>query len=215
MRPSEQVISVTIDNSSVFVPGGGTGEPQYGFRRTELIAQQNNSSSALDEFMEVNTTTFHFSISHDDSKPLNYSHEYQIVFIEPGDGSHVFGVQLGTFSSVSFDTQKSQILLGSPFTNPTGILPVEFAHHFKILDHDLNVLFKTPFYRSIWHNFAIEVDWTALTLAVYYSQGRNGLKAVTPTTVNADVASGPTGQGDFHFGVLKVQDTSNPLARAI
>ena len=31
----------------------------------------------------------------DDSRPLNYTHEYQVLFIEPSDGSHVFGVQLG------------------------------------------------------------------------------------------------------------------------
>lgn len=45
--------------------------------------------------MEVGTSTFHFSIKEDPERPLNFTHEYQIVFIEPSDGTHVFGVQLG------------------------------------------------------------------------------------------------------------------------
>ena len=35
--PTEQTISMTIDNTSVFVPGGQA--PQLGFRRGEFIAQ--------------------------------------------------------------------------------------------------------------------------------------------------------------------------------
>ena len=30
-------------------------------------------------------------------KPLDLIHEYQVVFVEPSDGSHVFGVQLGGY----------------------------------------------------------------------------------------------------------------------
>lgn len=92
--PSEQAVSISIDNSSVFVPGGGP--PQYGFRRTELIAANNGDHADLIPLMEQGTTVFHFSIKKDETKPLNYNHEYQIVFIEPNDGTHVFGIQLGT-----------------------------------------------------------------------------------------------------------------------
>jgi hypothetical protein len=91
--PIEQPISITIDNSSVFVPGGAA--PQFGFRRTEFIAQANGSSSALDAIMEADTTVFHVSIQVDETRPLNLSHEYQIVFIEPDDGTHVFEIQIG------------------------------------------------------------------------------------------------------------------------
>ena len=93
LLPTEQAISMTIDNSSVFVPGGGP--PQYGFRRGEFIAQVNGDHNAFNAASEVGTTVYHFSIQRDDSKPLNYSHEYQIVWIEPNDGTHVFGVNLG------------------------------------------------------------------------------------------------------------------------
>ncbi|KAH9891890.1 hypothetical protein C8Q73DRAFT_763344 [Cubamyces lactineus] len=183
--PREQVISVTIDNSSVFVPGGGP--PQFGFRRTDLIAAVNGEHTELLTRMEENTTIFHFSIQKDDLRPLNYSHEYQIVFIEPNDGSHVFGIQLG-----------------SPFTNPTGALPAPNAHSFKVLDHALNVLFSTPFTSRTWHNFAVEVDWNARTLAVWYSQDAELLRLVKATTPNPTTAAGPDGQGDFHIALLKL-----------
>ncbi|KAJ7127484.1 hypothetical protein C8R46DRAFT_1145604 [Mycena filopes] len=135
--------------------------------------------------METGATVFHFSIKADLLRPLNYRHEYQIVFIEPSDGTHVFGIQLG-----------------SPFTNPTQHLPAPNAHSFKVLDHALNVLFSTPFLPLTWHNFAIQVDWDARTLRVSYSTDARALEAVSPVTPNPTVAVGAV--GDFHFGVLKL-----------
>ncbi|KAI9066003.1 glycoside hydrolase family 131 protein [Trametes sanguinea] len=183
--PREQVISVTIDNSSVFIPGGGP--PQYGFRRTDLIAAVNGEHTELITRMESNTTVFHFSIQKDDLRPLNFSHEYQIVFIEPNDGSHVFWIQLG-----------------SPFTDPTGPLPDPNAHSFKVLDHALNVLFSTPFASNVWHNFAVQVDWNNRTLAVWYSEDTELLRLVKASTPNPTTALGPDGQGDFHIALLKL-----------
>ncbi|TFK70560.1 hypothetical protein BDN72DRAFT_887930 [Pluteus cervinus] len=183
--PLEQAVSVTIDNSSVFYPGGNN--PQFGFRRTELIAQKNKDHSGLNQVLEVGTTVFHFSIKKDLTRPLNYDHEYQIVFIEPNDGTHVFGVQLG-----------------SPFTNPTGRLPAKDAHSFKVLDHSLNVLFTTPFLPETWHNFAVQVDWDNRTLAVFFSKDGAPLKPVTKVVPNPTVQPGAAGQGDFHVGVLKL-----------
>ncbi|KAJ7819682.1 hypothetical protein B0H13DRAFT_1528661, partial [Mycena leptocephala] len=147
--------------------------------------QKNGSSSALDTEMEMGVSVFHFSIKADLLRPLNYTHEYQIVFIEPSDGTHVFGIQLG-----------------SPFTNPTGQLPVKNARSFKVLDHALNVLFTTPFTPLLWHNFAITVDWANRTLMVSYSIEGLPLKAVTPTVQNPTATAGAL--GDFHFGVLKL-----------
>ncbi|KIM43056.1 glycoside hydrolase family 131 protein, partial [Hebeloma cylindrosporum] len=182
--PIEQVLAVSIDNSSVFVPGGN---PQNGFRRTDIIAQKDGSPANLLPLMETGVTVFHFSIKADKKRPLNYTHEYQIVFIEPNDGSHVFGIQLG-----------------SPFTNPTGELPVQDAHNFKVLDHALNVLFSTPFTSGCWHNFAVQVDWDNRTLAVLFSKGNMPLKPVTKVVPNSSAAAGTAGQGEFHFGVLKL-----------
>lgn len=97
-------------------------------------------------------------------------------------------------------------IIGSPFTNPTGPLPVATAHSFKVLDHALNVLFTAPFSPAVWHNFAIQVDWNQRTLSVFYSTGGDWLRAVTDTRLNPTAASGSDGQGDFHFGVLKVSE---------
>jgi hypothetical protein len=94
--PNEQVIAVAIDNSSVFLPGGTN--PQFGFRRTDIIAQKGGSAAnphLVIPLIETGVTVFHFSIKADPARPLNYTHEYQIVFIEPNDGSHVFEIQLG------------------------------------------------------------------------------------------------------------------------
>jgi hypothetical protein len=91
---------------------------------------------------------------------------------------------------------------GSPFTNPTGKLPAKDAQYFKVLDHSLNVLFKTPFKSDVWHNFGVQVDWDARTLAVLYSSGFQPLKVVTKALPNTGVSAGT--RGEFHIGVLKV-----------
>ncbi|GJE92570.1 glycoside hydrolase family 131 protein [Phanerochaete sordida] len=185
LLPREQVISISIDNSSVFVPG--SGGPQFGFRRTEFIAANNGDHNDLNPILETGTTVFHVSIKQDPTRPLNVSHEYQIVFIEPSDGSHVFELQLG-----------------SPFTDPTGPLPAPGAHSFKVRDHALDVLFETPFAPGAWHNFGVQVDWTQRTLAVLYSAGAAPLAVVVRAAPNLSAAPGAAGQGDFHFGVLKL-----------
>ena len=74
-----------------------------------------------------------------------------------------------------------------------------------MLDHALNVFFSTPFTADVWHNFAVEVDWNARTLVVFYSQDAESLRPVTDTVPNSSAASSSAGQGDFHFGVLKVR----------
>ncbi|KAK0222249.1 hypothetical protein IW262DRAFT_1272143 [Armillaria fumosa] len=190
---TEQAISVTIDWTSIFTPGSSS--PQYGFRRTELIAQKGGSATALNEEIDKGVSVFHFSIKADETHPLNYTHEYQIVFIEPSDGSHVFGLRLE----------------GSPFTIPTGVVPAPNAASFNVLDHDLNVLFATSFTEGTWHNFAIEVDWENLTLKVFYSMNNAPLEAVTDATPNTSAGTGVV--GDFHFGILKLP-LVNPLDSA-
>lgn len=95
--------------------------------------------------------------------------------------------------------------IGSPFTYPTGRLPVANAQSLRILAHDLTVVFETPFTRNDWHNFAVQVDWDALTLGVYYSKNWSPLAPTSRKTVpDTGAVAGPDGQGDFHFGVLKV-----------
>ncbi|KAG8712788.1 hypothetical protein FRC08_014104 [Ceratobasidium sp. 394] len=184
---SEQTVSVKIDNSSIFVPGGNPANSQYGFRRTEIIAQNDRT------VLESGKSVWHFSIMPDAKRPLNYKHEYQIVFIEPDDGTHVFGVKVG-----------------SSFTVPTASkLPTATAHNLEVLDHALNVMYSTPFDPLTWHNFAVQVDWDARTLGVFASKGPLPLKKVSRLVSNNSTQSGAAGQGDFHFGVLKL-----PLANS-
>ncbi|THU84686.1 hypothetical protein K435DRAFT_806507 [Dendrothele bispora CBS 962.96] len=182
----EQALSITIDGTSIFLPGGSN--PQNGFRRTDFIAQNTSLTSSLTSVTEVGVTKFHFSIRDDPDLPLNLTHEYQIVFIEPSDGTHVFDVQLG-----------------SPFTNPTAQdLPVADAASLRVRDHASDVLFSTAFTNDTWHNFAVQVDWDQLTLQVFYSTDGNQLESVTDVIPNNSVAQGSAGQGDFHIAVLKL-----------
>ncbi|KAG1739392.1 uncharacterized protein EDB91DRAFT_1053830 [Suillus paluster] len=183
--PIEQPMTISIDNTSIFVPGGST--PQNGFRRTELIAQKNGNHTALNAVADAGTTVFHVSILEDPERPLNFSHEYQIVWIEPNDGTHVFEIQLG-----------------SPFTIPTGTVPVSDARFLKVRNHALDLLFETPFTCKDWHNFAVQIDWTNLTLGVFYSTNGEPLKNVTGIVENSSASPGAAGQGDYHFGLLKL-----------
>lgn len=94
---------------------------------------------------------------------------------------------------------------GSPFTDPTGPLPSPGAHNITVLDHATNVIFQTPFTSNTWHNFAVQVDWVNLKLGAFYSANNEELNAVTDgLQPNPTTPTGAAGQGDFHFGVLKV-----------
>ena len=96
------------------------------------------------------------------------------------------------------------LVLGSPFTIPTGTAPVSDAASLKVRNHALTLLFETPFTPNDWHNFAIQVDWTNLTLGVFYSTNATPLAPVTGLVNNTGVPTGAAAVGDYHFGVLKV-----------
>lgn len=102
--------------------------------------------------------------------------------------------------------------LGSPFTIPTGTVPVSNARSLKVRNHALDLLFETPFTSHDWHNFAVQIDWANLNLGVFYSTNGQPLKAVTGLVKNSGASRGAAGQGDYHFGVLKV---SKPLYDSI
>ncbi|KAI0044808.1 glycoside hydrolase family 131 protein [Auriscalpium vulgare] len=189
----EQTILSTIDNTSIFTPG--SSPPQTGFRRGEIIAQPyaGANRTIFDSEIETGISTFHFSIQSVKALPLNYTHEYQVVWIEPTDGTHVFDLQIGT---------------------PFNTTPSAASHDLKIRTHNRTVIFSTPFVPEQWHNFAVVVDWTRLTVRTFYSIGAGHLSAVSPTVANTGVTSGADGQGEFHFGILKLPliDPSQPAA---
>jgi len=74
----------------------------------------------------------------------------------------------------------------------------------RIRSHNSSVLFQTPFAANTWHNFAVAVDWDKLNLQVFYSQNASPLTAVSSVENNLGEVQGPNGQGDFHFGLLKL-----------
>ncbi|KAI0265686.1 hypothetical protein BC834DRAFT_924255 [Gloeopeniophorella convolvens] len=190
----DQPIRSAIDNSSVFTPGGSA--PQLGFRRGEIIAQpfENGNRTTFDAVLESGVTAFHFSVQADEQLPLNYEHEYQVVWIEPNDGTHVFDLQIGTPFNTTLSSAAARVL--------------------RIRAHDGTVLFQTSFTPASWHNFAVAVDWDNLTLKVFYSKDALPLTAVSKVEPNSSATKGPDGQGEFHFGVLKLPliDLSEPAS---
>ncbi|KMS82356.1 hypothetical protein BVRB_033960, partial [Beta vulgaris subsp. vulgaris] len=82
-----QALKLSLTDSSIFVPNPAV--IQNGFRRSELLPK---SGAGLTS----GVTTFHFSLMKDPKNPLNLAHEYQLVFIEPNDGTHVFEIKYGT-----------------------------------------------------------------------------------------------------------------------
>ncbi|KAB5595414.1 hypothetical protein CTheo_1091 [Ceratobasidium theobromae] len=169
----EQTIAVKVDNTSVFVPGDNPANSQFGFRRTEILAQNKDVTT-----MESGTTVFHVSVMRDESKPLNASHQYQFAFLEVPSGSTPFSI---------------------PATSPASAN----ANDIQILDFSNKVIFSIPFPSNSWVNLAVQVDWDALTLAVFASKGAFPLKPVTPLLPNVGAPSGAGGKGEFHVGLLK------------
>ena len=133
---------MTINDNSIFAPGGN---PQNGFRRAELLPNTNNGTDATVQ----GVTTLHFSIQEDQTKPLNYSHEYQLVFIETNDfASHVWTLKTGT----PFGTDPASLPEGKANTLRLGSSTAGGAA-------EEVVLFEEPFDTGVWYNFAIQTDW--------------------------------------------------------
>jgi hypothetical protein len=128
---------VTIDDSSIFAPSADN--VQTGFRRAELLPASNDGS----DDSTIGIKTLHFSIAKDNLRPLNYSHEYQLVFLESADFS-TNQVVLKTGTILGRDTPDPDTL--QVFGN--------------VNNGDL--LFSTPFTEDVVHNFALTLDFGAL-----------------------------------------------------
>lgn len=72
---SQTPVNVIDSDGSIFLPGDSV--PQTGFRRSELIPALNINGT---DITVQGTTTFHWSIRNDPSRPLNLSHEYHVRF---------------------------------------------------------------------------------------------------------------------------------------
>ncbi|KAL9106095.1 MAG: hypothetical protein Q9227_008840 [Pyrenula ochraceoflavens] len=170
-----KAVEISITDASIFTPSPDNA--QTGFRRAELLAEPSNTEGSV-----TGIKTLHFSIMSDMARPLNYSHEYQLVWLESADYSaDQFTVGTGTLFG---DTASS----GAPvlFVRGTSAASPQ------------ETLWQTTFTGNIWHNFGLELDFDANTLQVLYSTGEDPLASVTTAT-----ADNLSGMGEYHFGILK------------
>jgi hypothetical protein len=134
-------VTLTIVDKSIFYPNPTS--PQTGFRRSELLPRGNNGSDPTVQ----GKTTVHWSIRHDPAVTFNWTHEYQIVWHERNDYSaNHFIIKFGT----PFSPQIESI----PIPDPKTIRIVGLTS----LRPEPNV-FMTPFDLTVWHNFALTIDW--------------------------------------------------------
>ncbi|TQN66910.1 hypothetical protein CSHISOI_08522 [Colletotrichum shisoi] len=172
---STQPFEVTIDDKSIFAPSADN--VQIGFRRAEVLPLSNDGKDASTEGIK----TLHFSLQKDDKRPLNLSHEYQLVFLESADFStNQIVLKTGTILGQNTADPDTLQLFGNVATSP----PPE--------------LFKTKFTPGVFHNFGIKLDFTANTVEVFYSQGNSPLKSQGRPIPNIIA-----GKGQYHFGILK------------
>ncbi|AEO64872.1 uncharacterized protein THITE_2142658 [Thermothielavioides terrestris NRRL 8126] len=162
------VRSAHPNDSSIF-------NSQVGFRRAELIPASNDGTDPSTQGVK----TLHFSVKKDAARPLNLSHEYQLVFLESND-----------FSTNQF-VLKTGTILGQNTADPDTLQVFGNVNQGQLL-------FSTPFVDGVFHNFALKLDFDQSTTQVFFSAGEDPLKAVTDVLKN-DLS----GQGQFHFGVLK------------
>ncbi|TLS26262.1 hypothetical protein PpBr36_04099 [Pyricularia pennisetigena] len=170
-----QALEVTINDKSIFVPNADT--VQNGFRRAELLIASNSGTDDSTKGVK----TLHFSVAKDAKRPLNLTHEYQIVFLEDNKFStNQIVVKTGTIAGQANANPDTLNVFGNVASSPPKLL------------------FSTPFGADGFHNFAMTLDFNKNTTQVFFSKGNEPLKAVSKAEAN-DVSGG----GQFHFGILK------------
>ena len=138
--PADKAIEVTIDDRSIFVPGGGS--PQVGFRRAGLL--MGNGSDATN----VGVKTFHWSVRQDAGAEMNLTHEYMNAWHEANDYS---------FNQFSFNagTMLEQDEPAGANVSTTGLEKSSW----KFLDRENNVIYTRRIDWDVWQNFAVTVDY--------------------------------------------------------
>ncbi|KAM0719926.1 hypothetical protein Q7P37_004061 [Cladosporium fusiforme] len=174
---STKAVEVTIDDCSIFTPS--PDNRQTGFRRAELLPKPANATDSV-----TGVKTLHWSLKTDHARPLNYSHEYQLVWLENQDYSaNQFTIGTGTpygSNNTSRRDAESLFLLGTSDSNPQ------------------QTLWKTPFTDGVWHNFGLVLDYDNNQVEVFYSKGGAPLARKTKFIAN-DLSN----LGQYHLGVLK------------
>ncbi|KAK2044668.1 hypothetical protein LZ31DRAFT_618446 [Colletotrichum somersetense] len=176
-----KAFAINIDDKSIFVPQGG--EAQSNIRRADLLP---SIRSQLNNVAVTGVRTLHFSVQRDATKPLNETHDYQMVSLESADFSfHQFDVRTGA------DNGNEIAIFGNSKATPP------------------EKLFSTPFGDADFENFAMKLDFDANTVQVFHSTGQDALKQATePVANDPDLA----GFGEYHFALQKnpVGDAPQP-----
>lgn len=132
-------VEVTISDKSIFAPSADN--VQTGFRRAELLPASNSGTDPS----TTGVKTLHFSVMKDAARPLNLSHEYQLVFLESNDFStNQLVLKTGTVVGGGGGDPDTLQLFGNVNENPP------------------KVLFSTPFTAGTFHNFAVTLDFDKL-----------------------------------------------------
>ncbi|KAI6370622.1 hypothetical protein MCOR25_004166 [Pyricularia grisea] len=177
-----KAFAINIDDKSIFVPKGG--EPQPNIRRADLLP---SIRSQLDDVAVKGVRTLHFSVQRDAKKPLDETHDYQLVNLESKDFKfHQFDVRTGA-------ENKKDIAIFGNSKSPTP-----------------EKIFSTPFGDKGFENFAIKLDFDANTMQVFHSTGTEPLKQVTEPVKN-DLA----GLGEYHFALVKNAIGTDPQPTGI
>lgn len=121
-------------DQSIFAPSATN--IQTGFRRAELVPTNNNGT---DDFT-LGVKTLHFSIMKDAAKPLNLSHEYQLVFLESSD------------FSTNQVVLKTGAVLDQKVADPDTLMLFSNVKN-------ASLLFSTKFTAGEFHNFGITMDF--------------------------------------------------------
>lgn len=132
---SNETLTMPLSDASIFAPSADN--VQVGFRRAELNPASNNGTDASTTGVKV----LHFSIMKDTARPLNLSHEYQMVFLESADFStNQVVLKTGTILDRA-TADPDQLMLFSNVKNAS-------------------LLFSTAFTPGVFHNFGVALDFT-------------------------------------------------------
>jgi hypothetical protein len=171
---------VTLNDGSIFAPSADNF--QTGFRRTELLPE---NKGAATNASTSGVQTWHLSIRRDESRALNYSHEYYFFWQERAD-----------FSSNTF-----VLGTGTLFGDGDNKTTTEEAEQLWLRSSDASdqrTLWQAPFAIGVWHNVALLLDYDQNMLQVYYSTD-DGEILPQGDAVQNDLS----GNGQFHIGLLK------------
>lgn len=138
-KPGHKAVEVTIDDRSIFAPGGNR---QWGFRRAGLL--MGNGSDASNEGI----ATFHWSVKQDLKAKMNLTHEYMNVWHEANDYAS---------NQFSFNTG---VILPQDLPKEGNVDTTKLDKRlWKFLDRKNNVIWTTWIKWDRWQNFAITLDY--------------------------------------------------------